>query len=829
MVVKISITPLSGVYTSSPTVSHLLSIDDFNILLDIGWTSAFDPEYLSNLSKIASKINLVLLTQPSIAHAGALPYAVANFGLKAPVFSTIPVWRMAQMFLTDAVLSMDAQAPFDLFTREDIATAFDIYPVDDQAPRYKLLKYQQNFPLDSLPGGQGIVITPHNAGHMLGGTVWEISKQTERIVYAPKFNHRRERHLNPTTLASFSRPSHLIVGAHRALTNTETSRPKDLHNFIVNVLKAMGNVLIPIDTAGRLLEVAVQLEELWTSESEQFANVPLVVLSDVAAKTNGYATIMIEWMSDEIVRRFDVSRENIFAFKNIKFCHSLSELANFRSPMVILATSVSMEMGPARYLFAEWAPNPRNAVLLIDRPEPDTLYQTLYDRIERSTGKELMMKGGMSNQPFSLTLKLRRKEFLQGEELAEWREQERLRKIQELEEERKKQEELRLAQEEEEKKKQRALKASMQASAQSSKDMENGVETDDKMIEDVPMDPAQYDSVMLSLLQKLGLSRWRATEFELPKEKEKQPWDDYGMIVDTTRFMIGEDPGEGAPVRNVENGGMESGNPDTSVDAKEVIPTKYVEEDRVVNIACQLCYLDIAGLCDGDSIKRLIKEVEPRHATLVGGSKDETEHLKEFLLGSLYSATSKRSGKSENEDGLQNESVVSAPNIMQTIDITIQSSVLDLGLEESLVKDLRWNQVGGSGIALVDAQIGEDLITSGNPLLKKNAQGIDADMDLMEVDFSENHDENVTINVHSFGHPTIYVGTIMLNRLKDVMVKSGLKAEIAGGALCVENSESGAVVLLKKVGAQHIVIDGALSEEYLKVKDLLYEELVIPQ
>lgn len=41
--------------------------------------------------------------------------------------------------------------------------------------------------------GEGIVISPHVAGHLLGGTVWKISKDGEDVIYAVDFNHRKEK------------------------------------------------------------------------------------------------------------------------------------------------------------------------------------------------------------------------------------------------------------------------------------------------------------------------------------------------------------------------------------------------------------------------------------------------------------------------------------------------------------------------------------------------------------------------------------------------------------------------------------------------------------
>lgn len=41
--------------------------------------------------------------------------------------------------------------------------------------------------------GEGIVIAPQVAGHLLGGTVWKITKDGEDVIYAVDFNHRKER------------------------------------------------------------------------------------------------------------------------------------------------------------------------------------------------------------------------------------------------------------------------------------------------------------------------------------------------------------------------------------------------------------------------------------------------------------------------------------------------------------------------------------------------------------------------------------------------------------------------------------------------------------
>lgn len=54
------------------------------------------------------------------------------------------------------------------------------------------------FSCASVGKGEGMTITPYAAGHLLGGTIWKITKDTEEIIYAVDFNHRKERYASVT-------------------------------------------------------------------------------------------------------------------------------------------------------------------------------------------------------------------------------------------------------------------------------------------------------------------------------------------------------------------------------------------------------------------------------------------------------------------------------------------------------------------------------------------------------------------------------------------------------------------------------------------------------
>ena len=63
-------------------------------------------------------------------------------------------------------------------------------------PIHQILIYHgffQTMNLKSTGKGKGITITPHQAGHIIGGTIWLISKETDEILYAVNYNNIRDR------------------------------------------------------------------------------------------------------------------------------------------------------------------------------------------------------------------------------------------------------------------------------------------------------------------------------------------------------------------------------------------------------------------------------------------------------------------------------------------------------------------------------------------------------------------------------------------------------------------------------------------------------------
>ncbi|KAF3432974.1 hypothetical protein FNV43_RR24076 [Rhamnella rubrinervis] len=362
---SVQVTPLCGVYNENP-LSYLVSIDGFNFLIDCGWSDHFDLSLLQPIARVASTIDAVLLSHPDTLHLGALPYAVKQFGLSAPVYSTEPVYRLGLLTMYDQYLARKQASEFDLFTLDDIDSAFQ---------NVTRLTYSQNHHLSDK--GEGIVISPHVAGHLLGGTVWKITKDGEDVIYAVDFNHRKEKHLNGINQSSFVRPAVLITDAYNALNNQPYRRQKDKEftDTIKKTLRSDGNVLLPVETAGRVLELLQILESCWAEESLSY---PIFFLTYVASSTIDYVKSFLEWMSDSIAKSFEKTRENAFLLKHVTLLVNRSELDNAPDgPKVVLASMASLEAGFAHDIFVEWATDIKNLVIFTERGQFGTLARML--------------------------------------------------------------------------------------------------------------------------------------------------------------------------------------------------------------------------------------------------------------------------------------------------------------------------------------------------------------------------------------------------------------------------------------------------------------------
>jgi len=628
----IRLTPLSGGGDESPHC-HLLEVDGFNFLLDIGWDEKFSPAFLTSLSKVVHKVDAVLLSYPDLHHLGALPVAVGKLGLSCPVYATVPVYKMGQMFLYDIYQARHNIEDFTLFTLDDVDATFE---------KITQLKYNQTVMLKGK--GQGLAITPLPAGHMIGGTIWKIVKDGEEdIVYAVDYNHKKERHLNGCDIERLSRPSLLITDAFNATYSQNKRRLRDeqLMTNILATLRNSGNVLVCVDTAGRVLELAHMVDQLWSNKDSGLLAYSLALLNNVAFNVVEFAKSQIEWMSEKLMKMMGEKKANPFQFKHLKLCHSMAEVNKVPAPKVVLASMPDMECGFARDLFLQWCSNPKNSVILTSRSSPGTL------------GRDLIENGGDRTIP----IEVRRRIKLTGPELEQFRAKEKS-----------------------------STSKHHSSLVEEALDDESDSDTEMEVVTKAgdPKPKVKHDIVMKAETGKKQSGFFKSNKSRYPMfpcVEEKIKYDDYGEIIRIEDFLM--DTSE--PVDELAEAVEEY---EEDVPDKEEVPTKCVSTTQNFQINCGIQFIDFEGRTDGESIMKLTAQLKPRRIILLRGTDENLTALKDFC-----------------GEFIGGENNIFVPKNGEVVDATTERYIYQVRLRDSLFSTLNFNKAKDGHLAWVDGVI----------------------------------------------------------------------------------------------------------------------------
>ena len=123
------------------------------------------------------------------------------------------------------------------------------------------------------------------------------------------------RHLDGSSLLSVVKPSVLIADASQTLSvqGSKKDRDEDFINIILSQLRSPnGDVLIPVESTGRVLEMLLLFENRWTKNRYPY---PIYFIGGKAEALLDYVKSMLEWMSESITKAFTANRENPFDFK----------------------------------------------------------------------------------------------------------------------------------------------------------------------------------------------------------------------------------------------------------------------------------------------------------------------------------------------------------------------------------------------------------------------------------------------------------------------------------------------------------------------------------
>ncbi|CAJ0824574.1 18060_t:CDS:10 [Entrophospora sp. SA101] len=732
----IDFTVISGA-KNEDALCYLLEIDnEVKILLDCGWSDEFNLEDLKHLRRVARQVDALLLSHPDLPHLGAYPYAFGYFGLHCPVYATVPVVNMGRMCMHDIYQSKVNETEFDTFALDNIDSAFERI--------------------------NGITITAYSAGHTIGGTIWKIKKDTEEIVYAVDYNHKKES--NGVVLDALSRPSLMITDAYNSLIIHPPRKSRDtaLFETIMSTLQNKGSVLLPTDSSARVLELAYLLDQHWAFHQLSY---PLILLTHQSYRTIQYTKSMLEWMGDAIKRHFDTKRENPFEFRYLKLCHRYKDLAKYPGPKVVLASNVSLETGFSREFLFEISKSDINALILTDRGPPNSLARKLYHEWDRKSQTSQGVVKPAAALDLTINLMINKKVPLEGAELLEYKA-----------EQRKKQE-------------REAAQAALIAKSLSIIEED---ETDDEESEagDTDMEELlakQFDLYVRDATKYGGFFKQTQSYLMYPFVEKRKRYDDYGEIIPSDMFKrvggsigtegIGIEPiGDRDDMGGGDKEEFDKDNNNSSLDSN--VPTKYVLYDEDVTFKCQIRFIDLEGTNDGRSLKTIVPQVQPRKLVtnifcLIPSTKDFAQSCLalESMTKDIYT-----------------------PDVGETLNVSAAINFYQVKLTDSLISSLNFSK--DYDIAFITGKIS------------------------FPQDYSLPILDAIPIEENTSNNNPIFVGEVKLSELKRLLQSEGITAEFKGEGVLVCNEK----VAIKKTSKGQLILEGSLSEDYYKIRTIIYAQ-----
>jgi integrator complex subunit 11 len=211
------------------------------------------------------------------------------------------------------------------------------------------------FPGD--PAGE-VKVTAYYAGHVLGAAMFSVECNGEKLVYTGDFNMTADRHLGSAWIEKL-KPDVVLTETTYATTIRDSKRSRE-REFLQQVHKTLdngGKILIPVFALGRAQELCILLETYWTRTNLKY---PIFFSGGLTEKANFYYKLFINWTNEKIKKTF--IHKNMFDFMHVSKYDPVQIKQD--QPMVFFATPGMLHGGISLGTFKEWAPDPKNAIII---------------------------------------------------------------------------------------------------------------------------------------------------------------------------------------------------------------------------------------------------------------------------------------------------------------------------------------------------------------------------------------------------------------------------------------------------------------------------------
>lgn len=234
-------------------------------------------------------------------------------------------------------------------------------------------------------------------------------------------------------------------------------------------------------------------------------------------------------------------------------------------------------------------------------------------------------------------------------------------------------------------------------------------------------------------------------------------------------------------------------------------PTKCISSRKMIDIKAQVQFIDFEGRSDGESLMKILSQLRPRRVIVVRGSESSSQMVAAHCEQNIGSK-------------------VFTPKRGEIVDATTETHIYQVRLTEALVSELEFQKGKDAELAWINGKI-----TIRNKVIE-GASGNPGPTPMEEDDQVEiSDDDNRIIALDPLSaddippHDFVFLNEIKLADFRQILMKNSIQSEISGGMLLCCNG----TIALKRIDTGKVTIEGCLSEDYYKVRELLYDQYAI--
>jgi metallo-beta-lactamase family protein len=391
---------------------HLVHTPKATVLLDCGLFQGRRRESYEvnrNLGFDGKKVDVAVLSHAHIDHSGSLPMLTKS-GFDGMIYGTPATRDLCAVMLEDAAAIQRSDAEYiNRAIERDHAQMDPVEPLYEPEDVVRVLERMISVPYArTLPIADGVKLTFHDAGHVLGSaiTVLDVEDEgkTKRLVFTGDLGR---------THIPILRDPESVDGA--LVLISESTYGDRLHppieamdeammNLINRVHARGGKMIVPSFALERAQEIVFAISRL--RNKKLIPDIPVYVDSPLTVKITDVFKLHPECY-DEETRALIASKDSPFEFEHLRYVSEVEDskaIDKDTGASIIISASGMCEAGRILHHLKAGIEDPKNAVVIVGFQAPHTLGRRIVEKrqrvkifgVERDLRAEVVVMNGFS-------------------------------------------------------------------------------------------------------------------------------------------------------------------------------------------------------------------------------------------------------------------------------------------------------------------------------------------------------------------------------------------------------------------------------------------------